>query len=63
MMIDGQEWMDWLHKTRQEAEKERKRQGLSYAQRLARAEQVADAVRKELADQDAIVVREGKNDE
>jgi hypothetical protein len=49
MKIDGLDWMDWLHRLRAESEAERKRQGLSIAGRLARAEKAADAVLAELA--------------
>jgi hypothetical protein len=51
MKIDGLEWMDWLHRIRRESEEERRRLGLSYAERLARAERAADAVTEELASQ------------
>jgi hypothetical protein len=54
MKIDGLEWMDWLHRIRRESQEERQRLGLSYAERLARAEQVADAVTEELASQSLI---------
>jgi hypothetical protein len=55
MKIDGLEWMDWLRKIRGESEEERQRLGLSYAERLARAEQVADAVIAELASEPPVV--------
>ena len=48
MKIDGLEWMDWLHKTRQKMEDERKRRGqsevewLREAQARARADQAGD---------------------
>ncbi len=51
MKIDGLDWMDWLHRIRRESEEERQRLGLSYTERLARAERAADAVTEELASQ------------
>jgi hypothetical protein len=51
MKNDDTDFMDWLHRIRRESEEERQRLGLSYAERLARAEQVADAVTEELASQ------------
>jgi hypothetical protein len=54
MKIDGLDWMDWLHEVRRRSEEERQRLGLSYAERLAKAEQVADAVVEELAAQPSV---------
>jgi len=54
MKNDDKDFMDWLHRIRRESEEERQRLGLSYAERLARAEQVADAVTEELASQPLI---------
>ena len=54
MKTDEADFMDWLHRIRRESEEERQRLGLSYAERLARAEQVADAVTEELASQPLI---------
>jgi len=34
MKIDGLDWMDWLHKTRRDAEEKRIRDGLSVEQWL-----------------------------
>ncbi|MCX6842550.1 MAG: hypothetical protein NTX53_09755 [candidate division WOR-3 bacterium] len=51
MKNDDTDFMDWLHRIRRESEEERQRLGLSYAERLARAEQVADGVTEELASQ------------
>jgi hypothetical protein len=51
MKTNGMDFLDWLHEIRRESEEERQRLGLSYAERLARAEQVADAVIEELASQ------------
>jgi hypothetical protein len=49
MKTDDTDFLDWLHRIRRESEEERQRLGLSYAERLARAEQVADAVIEEFA--------------
>lgn len=49
MKTDDTDFLDWLHRIRRESEEERQRLGLSYAERLARAERVADAVIEELA--------------
>ena len=51
MKNEDTDFMDWLHRIRRESEEERQRLGISYAERLARAEQVADAVTEELATQ------------
>ena len=51
MKTDEADFMDWLHRIRRESEEERQRLGLSYAERLARAERAADAVTEELASQ------------
>ena len=48
MNVDETDFMDWLHRIRRESEGERQRLGLSYAERLARAERAADAVIEEL---------------
>ena len=56
MKIDGLEWMDWLHKTRQESERERKRLGLSRVEWLKRMEQEADRIRAELNASDQLAV-------
>jgi hypothetical protein len=36
MMIDGLEWMDWLHKIREDANNEREKEGISIAEYLRR---------------------------
>jgi hypothetical protein len=51
MKIDVTDWLDWLRRIRRESEAERQRLGLTYAGRLAKAEQVADAVVEERASQ------------
>ncbi|UCG43305.1 MAG: hypothetical protein JSU73_01415 [candidate division WOR-3 bacterium] len=62
MKIDGQDWIDWLHRVRAESEAERKRQGISLAERLEQAEKSADRIEKELADRSTPVVRDGRRD-
>jgi hypothetical protein len=62
MKIDGQDWMDWLHRVRAESEAERKRRGITLAERLEQAEKSADRIEKELADRSAPVVRAGRRD-
>ena len=54
MKTDDTDFLDWLHNIRRESEEERQRLGLSYAERLARAEQAADAAIEELASQPVI---------
>ena len=49
MKIDGLDWMDWLHKTRRESERERKQLGLSRLEWLRRIGQEADLVLLEMA--------------
>jgi hypothetical protein len=58
MKIDGLEWMDWLHKTRRESERERKRLGLSRVEWLKRMEQEADRIHAELNDSAQLVARD-----
>ncbi len=48
MKIDGLEWMDWLHKTREESEEERKRTGVSRLDWLRRLEEEAASIEREL---------------
>jgi hypothetical protein len=50
MEIDGLVWMDWLHRLRAESEAERKRLGISIAERLERAEAAAERIERELSD-------------
>lgn len=57
-MIDGLDWLDWLHRIRAESEAERRRQGKTVAERLARAEETADRVEREMADMAAPVARD-----
>ena len=60
MKIDGLEWMDWLHKTRQEMEEERKRRGLSEAEWLKEIRVQAEEHRRERAVHDTTVVHDHK---
>jgi hypothetical protein len=62
MKIEGQDWMDWLHRIRAESEAERKRQGITLAERLKQAEKAADRIEKELSGRSAPVVRDGLRD-
>ncbi|UCG43217.1 MAG: hypothetical protein JSU73_00970 [candidate division WOR-3 bacterium] len=62
MKIDGQDWIDWLHRVRAESEAERKRLGISLAERLEQAEKSADRIEKELADRSTPGVRDGRRD-
>jgi hypothetical protein len=58
MKIDGTDWLDWLHRIRQESEAERRRQGKTIAEWLARAEETADRVEREMAGMAASVARD-----
>jgi hypothetical protein len=60
MKIDGMDWMDWLHKTRQEMENERKRRGQSEVEWLREARARAEVMKQELACQDTPVARDRK---
>jgi hypothetical protein len=58
MKIDGTDWLDWLHRIREESETERRRQGKTIAEWLARAEETADRVEREIAAMAAPVARD-----
>jgi hypothetical protein len=58
MKIDELEWMDWLHKTRQEMEEERKRRGLSEAEGLEEIRVQAEEHRREHTAHDTPIVRD-----
>jgi hypothetical protein len=58
MKIDGLDWMEWLHKKREESENERKRRGLSGAEWLKEIRTRAEAYMKERASQDSTVARD-----
>jgi hypothetical protein len=60
MKINGLEWMDWLHKTRQEMEEERKKRGLSETEWLKEIRLQAEAHRREHAAHDSPVARDHK---
>ncbi len=60
MKIDGLEWMDWLHKTRQKMEDERKRRGQSEVEWLREAQARARAIKRELASCETPVVHDRK---
>jgi hypothetical protein len=63
MKIDGLDWMDWLHRTRQEMEDERKRSGQSEVGWLKEAGARARAIKQELAGCETPVVRDRKTDD
>ena len=58
MQIDGLEWTNWLHKKREESERERKRRGISGAEWLKGIRVRAEAYMKERAGQDSAVARD-----
>ncbi len=47
MKIDGLDWIDWLHKTRREAEEKRIRDGLSVEEWLTRLRDRTEEARAE----------------
>ena len=63
MKDDDMDFLDWRHEGRRESEEERKRLGLSCAERLARAEQVAHSMIEELAEQPSVVRDKPRSDE
>ena len=63
MKIDGLDWMDWLHKTRQEMEDERTRSGQSEVEWLVDAGARARAIKQKLAGREPSVVHDRKADE
>jgi hypothetical protein len=60
MKIEGLDWMDWLHRTRREMEKERKRLGLSGEEWLKQVEERARAIREEISTLRPAVARDRK---
>jgi hypothetical protein len=62
MQNDDTDFLDWLHEIRRESEEERKRLGLSYAERLARAERVAHSIIEELAGPPSVVSDKQRSD-
>ena len=63
MKIDGLEWMDWLHKTRQKMEDERKRSGQSEVEWLREAGARARAIKQDLESCRTPVARDRKTDD
>jgi len=62
MKIDGLDWIDWLHKKREESESERKRRGISGADWLKEIRARAEAFMEERTGQDSAVVRDRNAD-
>ena len=62
MKIDGLDWIDWLHRTRQQMEEERKRRGLSGEDWLKEVEEHARAIEEEIAALRPAVARDRKPD-
>ncbi len=60
MKIDGLDWIDWLHKKREESELERKRRGISGADWLKEIRARAEAFLEDRAHRDSAVVRDRK---
>jgi hypothetical protein len=58
MKIDGLDWMEWLHKKREESENERKRRGISGAEWLKEIRARAEAYMKERTHRDSAVARD-----
>jgi len=58
MKIDGLDWMEWLHKKREESENERKRRGISGAEWLKEIRARAEAYMEERASQSPTVARD-----
>ena len=60
MKVEGMDWMDWLHKSREESEKERIRRGISGAEWLREMRARADDFQRERAARETPVARDGK---
>jgi len=60
MRIDGLDWMDWLHKTRQEMEAERTRRGISELEWMKEIRRRAQAYLRERACRETPVARDRK---
>jgi len=60
MKVDGMDWLDWLHKTREESERERLRRGISGAEWLKQIRARAEAFQRERATHDAVAARDRK---
>jgi hypothetical protein len=61
MKVDGLDWIDWLHKAREESERERERRGISGAEWLREIRAQAEAYKRERASHVAPVVHDRKN--
>jgi hypothetical protein len=60
MKIDGLDWMDWLHKTRQDMENQRKLKGESEVEWLKEIQAEAKAFTRERSAQAPTVARDRK---
>ena len=58
MKVDGLDWIDWLHKAREESERERIRRGISGAEWLKEIRAQAETYVKERASRDTPVARD-----
>jgi hypothetical protein len=61
MKVDGLDWIDWLHKAREESERERIRRGISGVEWLKEIRARAEAFKRERASHEAPVVRDRKS--
>jgi hypothetical protein len=61
MKVDGLDWIDWLHKTREESERERMRRGISGSEWLKEIRARAEAFKRERASREAPVARDSKD--
>ena len=62
MEIDDLDWMDWLHKTRQDMENQRKRRGEGEVEWLKEIQADARAFMRERPTQPAVMAHDGKKD-
>jgi hypothetical protein len=60
MKTDDVDWLDWLHKTREESEKERIAKGISGADWLRQVERDAESVWDRVKAHRQLVVRDKK---
>ncbi|MBM3331260.1 hypothetical protein FJY68_05320 [candidate division WOR-3 bacterium] len=60
MKVEGMDWMDWLHKVREESEKERIRRGIGGAEWLKQIRARAEAFKRERAGRDTPAVHDRK---
>ena len=60
MKVDGLDWIDWLHKTREQSEKDRLRRGISGTEWLRELRARAEAFQRERANDEPSVVRDRK---